>query len=157
MMWPWRSVSIRPSIFASSGSDRSSDQRRKLKAVCSRWVGNSIVSVAIELILNAHAEQEFDIAASFLKLVEDQLHGFDWRHAGERAAQNDDFIVFVGMVEQFLFACAGTFDVNRRENAAVHERAIEVHFHVTGAFELFKNDFIHSGAGIHQRGCNNRK
>jgi hypothetical protein len=34
MMWPWRSVSMRPSTLASSRSADSSAQRRKLNAVC---------------------------------------------------------------------------------------------------------------------------
>src|ERR1051325_601515 len=102
--------------------------------------------------LNAHPKEELDIAAGLLELVEYEFHRLDGRHASEGTAENNDFVVFVGMVEQFLFACAGTFDVNRRENAAVDKGAIEVHFHVAGAFEFFEDNFVHAGACIDEGG-----
>ena len=59
---------------------------------------------------------------------------------------------FVRVIKQFLLARAGTLDVDRGENAAIHQRAVQMHLHVAGALELFKNDFIHAAAGVHQRG-----
>ena len=44
---PYRSVSMRPSIFASSGSASNSSQRRRLELVWSFCGGNSMVSVAM--------------------------------------------------------------------------------------------------------------
>ena len=58
---------------------------------------------------------------------------------------------FVRVVKQFLLARAGRLDVDGRENAAVHQRAVQMHLHVAGALELFKNDFVHAAAGVHQR------
>ncbi len=104
----------------------------------------SVSCYQLELSAHAHAEEELDVVASFLQLVEHQFHGFDGRDAGQCATQNDDLIVFVGMVEEFLFARAGEFHVDGREDAAVDKMAVEVDLHVAGALEFFENDFVHA-------------
>src|ERR1043165_4861924 len=80
-------------------------------------------------LTHSHTQQEFDVALGFLELVQHQFHGLDRRHARESAAQQDDAIQLVRMIEQFLFACARALDVDGRENPAVHERAVKVDLH----------------------------
>ena len=63
---------------------------------------------------NPHAQEELDVATGLLEFVEDQFHCFDRRNAGQRAAENDDFVVFVRVIEEFLFAGAGALDIDRR-------------------------------------------
>ena len=108
-------------------------------------------------LTHAHVQQELDVAPGLLEFAEQQFHRLDRRHARERAAEQDDAVVFVGMVEQFLFARAGALDVDRGENAAVHQRAVKMDFHVAGAFELFKDDFVHARSGVHERGRDDGK
>src|SRR6516162_258976 len=103
---------------------------------------------------NAHAQQKLNVAAGFFEFVEDQFHCFDRGNACQRATENDNFVVFIRVIEEFLFAGAGALDIDRGENASVHQGTVEVDFHVAGAFELFKDDFIHARAGIDERGRN---
>jgi hypothetical protein len=62
MMWPWRSVSMRPSNLASSASANSSAQRRMLKSFCAGCCGSSIVSIGTSL--------PYSLAVISLKLAE---------------------------------------------------------------------------------------
>src|ERR1039457_239932 len=59
-----------------------------------------------------HAEEELDVAARFLQFAQQQFHGFDGRHSGEGAAEDDYFVVFLGMIEQLFLARAGQLDVD---------------------------------------------
>jgi hypothetical protein len=55
---------------------------------------------------HTHPEEKLDITASLLELVQDQFHGFDRRHACQRATQDHHLGVLVGVIEQLLFARA---------------------------------------------------
>src|SRR5947207_15645768 len=50
-------------------------------------------------LTHGHAEQELNVAPGLLELVQHQFHGFDRRHARQRAAEDDDLVVFVRVVE----------------------------------------------------------
>ena len=54
--------------------------------------------------------------------------------------------------QQFLMARAGALDVDRREDAAVGQRAVEHQFLVAGGLELFEDHVVHAAAGLHQGG-----
>ena len=58
---------------------------------------------------------------------------------------------FLGHQQLFL-ARAALVDVDGRENALVHQLAIQMDFHVAGAFEFFEDHVVHAAAGIDQRG-----
>ena len=45
-------------------------------------------------------------------------------------------------------------NVDGRVDAAVGDSAIELQFHVAGAFEFLENDLIHFGSCFGQCGCN---
>src|SRR4051812_26365724 len=55
------------------------------------------------------------------------------------------------MINELLLAGARAVDVDRRENAALNETAIEMKLAVTGALEFLEDDFVHPAAGIDQR------
>src|SRR5256885_11766354 len=63
-----------------------------------------------------------------------------------------NFVVFIRVIKEFLFARARSLDIDRRENTAINQSTVEMDFHVTSAFELFEDDFIHPRAGIDERG-----
>ena len=69
-------------------------------------LGDGSLRRLLEELADGHAEEELDVTAGLLELVEDQLHRFDRWHAGQGSSQDDDFIVFVGVIKQFLFPCA---------------------------------------------------
>src|SRR5437899_10096474 len=121
------------------------------QTVMSRLTRTGIDAWISSRLSNTHREEKFDVAAGLFQLVKDKFHRFDGRDTSERAAENDNLVVFVRVVKQFLFSRAGTLDVYRRENAAIHQRAIQMDFHIAGAFELFEDDFIHSRASIDER------
>ena len=41
------------------------------------------------------------------------------------------------------------------KDPSVGKLAVQVQFHITGSLEFFKNNFVHSAAGIDQRGGDN--
>jgi len=51
----------------------------------------------------------------------------------------------------------GPFDVNGRINTALEQVSVQLQFHVTCPLELFKNNFVHTAAGIDQGGRDDRK
>src|SRR5690606_23271808 len=58
---------------------------------------------------------------------------------------------------QLFLAGAALQQINRREDATVGELAVQVHFTVTRALELFKDHLVHLAAGIDQRRGDNRE
>ena len=69
--------------------------------------------------------------------------------------QNPDAVEVIRRNQQLFFAGAGLVDVDSRKDAAVGELAVEHDFHIAGAFEFFKDDFVHAAAGVNQgRGDN---
>ena len=66
----------------------------------------------------------------------------------EHLAQNPYAVELFFGKQQFFFAGAGAFDVDGGEDAAVDQVAVQMHFHVAGAFELFEDDFVHAAAGV---------
>ena len=61
------------------------------------------------------------------------------------------------MIQKLLFSCPRLGNVYRGVDPLVHESAIQVDLHVSGALELFKDHLIHLAARIDQSGSNNRQ
>ena len=71
--------------------------------------------------------------------------GFNTRRSTE------DPIELFARNQQFLFARAALGDIDGWEHALVHQLAIQMDFHVAGAFELFENHVVHAAPGVDQR------
>src|SRR2546426_2525029 len=74
-----------------------------------------------------HRQQELDVALGLFQLVEQQFHRFHRRHARQRAAQHHDAAALIRVIEEFLFSGAGSLDVDRWENATVHQSPIQMY------------------------------
>ncbi len=66
--------------------------------------------------------------------------------------QHPHAVQFLGRHQQLFLTRSGAVDVNRGKDALVHQAAIEIDFHVAGAFELFEDDVVHAAAGVNQCG-----
>ena len=61
----------------------------------------------------------------------------------------------LGTHQDLFLARARTVDVHGRENALICKASIKDELEVSGALELFENNFVHSGASIDQCRCQN--
>ena len=77
---------------------------------------------------------------------EQQLHRFDGGERREHLAQDPHAVEIFLRNEQLFFPRAALLDVDRREDAAVGELAIEVDFQVAGALELLEDHFVHAAS-----------
>ena len=59
--------------------------------------------------------------------------------------------------QQLFLAGARLVDVDRREDALVHQLAVEMDLAVAGALELLEDDVVHAAAGVDQRGGDDRQ
>jgi hypothetical protein len=66
-----------------------------------------------------------------------------------------DFLQFPRLQQQFFAARSRQEDVDGRINPLVADFSVEDHFHVSGAFELLKDQLIHAAAGFNQRSGDN--
>ncbi|CAK6470919.1 hypothetical protein PSEG_05569 [Pseudomonas sp. Nvir] len=66
-------------------------------------------------------------------------------------AQDPHFLQLFLSGEQFFFTGTGTVVIDSREDAFFGNLTREVQLHVTGAFKLFVDHFVHFGAGVNQR------
>jgi hypothetical protein len=101
--------------------------------------------------------EEVLVGLRILHLVEQELHRVDRAHLHEDAAQHPHLGELVLVDQQLFLAGARLADVERREDALVRDLAVEDDFRVTGALELFEDDFVHAAAGIDQRGGDDRQ
>ena len=77
---------------------------------------------------------------------------FDRRERRQHLAQHPHAVEIFLRDQQLFLAGAALLDVDRREDAAVGELAIEVDLEVAGALELLEDHFVHARAGVDQRG-----
>src|SRR5580698_1957258 len=104
-------------------------------------------------LLSAHGGKELSVAARFAQFVQQQFHAFHRRQRIQHAAQHEDSIeLFLGD-QQFFLARSALGDIDGGEDALVHQLAIQMDFHVAGAFEFFKDHVIHAAAGVDQCRC----
>src|SRR3954453_14706298 len=111
----------------------------------------------IILSLLVHAREEVLVGLGVLHLVEEELHRIDRAHLHQDPAQHPHLGEDVLVDQQLFLAGAGLADIQRREDALVGDLAVEHDFAVAGALELFEDDLVHLGAGIDQRGGDDRQ
>ena len=87
-----------------------------------------------------------------LSLSSSKLHRFGCGQRIQHLAQNPHAVEFFARHQQLFLARTALVDVDGREHTLVHQLAVEVDFHVAGAFELFEDHVVHAAAGIDQRG-----
>ena len=95
----------RPRLLVPGRSAERSKRLHDGPALKTRAIDKHRTPVTLDLA-DPHAEQKFDVAAGLLEFVEHQLHRFNRGYARERAPEDDDLVVLVRMVEQFLFPSA---------------------------------------------------
>src|SRR5205085_12495373 len=101
--------------------------------------------------------QHLRIRREFFYEHEQTLNRFFRFVTGESATDQIDFLKLPRLKQQFLAAGAREKDVDRGLNALIADFSIEHHLHVTGAFELLKDELVHPAAGFDQRCRNNRE
>src|ERR1700710_1939162 len=99
-----------------------------------------------------HRIEEFRVVLGVAELVEQEVDRVHGPHRIEYPAQHVHFLQELRIGDQLFLAGARARDVDRREGALVGNLAIENQFGIAGAFEFFENHFVHSAAGIDQRG-----
>src|SRR5262249_16770305 len=102
-----------------------------------------------------HRLEEVAIRLGVAQLVEEEIDRIHGSHRIEDAAQDVHLLELIGRHEQFLLAGAGARDVHGREGAFVGHFAVENYFRIAGALELLEDHFVHTAAGIDQRGRDN--
>ena len=101
--------------------------------------------------------EEFAVGLGVAQLVEQEVDRIHRSHRIEDTAQHIHLLQLLLLGEQLFLAGAGAGDVDRREGALVGHLAVEDQFRVTGALELFEDDFVHAAAGIDQRRGDDRQ
>src|ERR1035437_7159090 len=89
-----------------------------------------------------HVGQELGVVPYLLETADQQLHSLDGRQRIEYLAQNPDALQFFLRNQQLFLAGARTLDVDGREHSLVHQLSVQNDFHVAGALELLKDDFV---------------
>src|ERR1035437_2251382 len=86
--------------------------------------------------LAGEAEEKLGVGLGLLQPRDEHLHRLDRAEALHRAAEAVDALQFLGVIDELLLARAGAIDVDRGENAALNESAVEMQLGVAGALEL---------------------
>src|SRR6185369_11712644 len=107
--------------------------------------------------LLVHRSEEVLVRLGVLHLVEQELHRIDGAHLHQDPTQHPHLGEGALVDQQFFLAGAGLADVERREDALVGDLTVEHDFRVTGALELFENDFVHLRSGVDQRSGDDRE
>src|ERR1700675_3448746 len=143
---------VRGHVWAPQTKVRRSDwlaryvARRSRAPYLRRW---ALLIALGELI---HLVQEVLIGLGELELVEQELHRLDGVELGQRLPKQPDLLQLVLLEEELFLAGAGLLDIDRGEDALVHEAPVEVHLHVTGALELLEDHVVHPRARVDEGG-----
>src|SRR5262245_59908995 len=92
--------------------------------------------------------QELFVGLGLLELREQGLHRLERLAVGHLPAEPPDLLELGLGKQQFLPAGAGADEVERREDPAVGELALQVELHVARALELLEDDVVHPRAGL---------
>ena len=95
--------------------------------------------------------EHLSVRREFLHEHQETLNRFLGFVSGQTAPDEIDFLQLPRLQQQFFAACSGQKDVDGRINPLVADFSVEHHFHVSGAFELLKDQLIHPAAGFNQR------
>ena len=105
--------------------------------------------------------QELVVAAGRLDLVHQQLQAGGVLAVGGQGVQDPaqlpDLLELAPLEQELLVAGGAGVDVDGRVEPALREPAVEPQLHVAGALELLEDDLVHLGAGLHQRGGQDRQ
>src|SRR5262245_47830508 len=103
------------------------------------------------------ALEELGVGARQTQPVEERFHGLSGLATGEGPTQELDALELVLPEQQLLASRARAHHVERAEHAAIGELALEVELHVAGALEFLEDDLVHSRAGVHEGGTDDRE
>src|SRR3954469_6085382 len=122
-----------------------------------------VVSAAVAVAVARHRHrlldlhEELGVALGLLHPVQQQLEGLLGLQGVQHPAElPGDLELVLGHQDLFL-AGAGRVDVHRGEDALVRQLAVELELHVAGALELLEDNLVHPGAGLDQRGGEDRQ
>ena len=101
-----------------------------------------------------HHFEKLVVVFGLTNLVHEEFHRLNFVHVVKDSAQQPDFLQQIGLDEQLFAACRRAVDVDGWVNPLLGHAALEVDFHVAGAFEFFVNHFVHAAACVYQ-GCGN--
>src|SRR5579884_1687480 len=68
----------------------------------------------------------------------------------EHLAQHPDAVKLISWHQQLLLARSRAIDIDGWEDALIHQLAVQVDFHIAGAFELFKDHVVHAASSVYQ-------
>src|SRR6185437_8765293 len=98
-----------------------------------------------------HALEELLVRLGPAHLVGEEFHRVDDVQRVEERAEEPDALEDPLREEQLLLAGRALVDVEAREDALLHELAIEVDLAVARALELLEDDLVHARAGVNER------
>src|SRR5262245_34688440 len=104
-----------------------------------------------------HHHEEVLVRLRLRHLVDEELHRFHGRHLVEDLPEDPDLVELFLHDEQLFLPGSRGLDVDRGEDAAIGELAIEVELHVARALELLEDHVIHPRAGIDERRRHDRE
>ena len=91
------------------------------------------------------------------QLIDEEFDGVGRAHGREDPAQHEDFLHIAFRRDEVFLAGTRFGDIDRRISPLVGDLAIKNKLGVTGAFEFFKDHFVHFRAGLDQRCRDNRQ
>src|SRR4029450_1698194 len=104
-----------------------------------------------------NALEHFSVGGEFFHKHQQPLNSFFWFVSGQAAPNEIDFLQFPRLQEQLFTPRAREKYIHRRIDSLVADFPVEHHFHVSGALELLKDQFVHATAGFDQCRSDNRQ
>ena len=80
--------------------------------------------------------------------MQHEVHGLERIHLCKQLAEYPDALGLFLREEEIVAAGAGKYHIDRREDSAVAEVAVQLKFHVASALEFLEDDIIHLGTGL---------
>ena len=108
-----------------------------------------------KILLSVKLFQKFCIGFGFLQFVNQRLCTLFFVKQRYHSTEHGDFFHRIFVDEQFIVACTGCLNVNRRGNSLVCKRAVQLQLHASGAFEFFVDQVVHTRLGANQRSADN--
>src|SRR5579875_2869526 len=102
-------------------------------------------------------QEELGVAARLAHLLHEKLKCLLRLQRVQHAAQLPDDLELFRREQDLLLAGAGRVHVDSGEQPLVGEFAAQPQLHVAGALELLEDDLVHPGAGLDQRGREDRQ
>ena len=116
-------------------------------------VAEMVIEKAKRLPSVLHCFEELVVRLRLAQLVDQEVDRIIGAHRTKDPAKNVDLRQLVLRRDQLFFPRTGLHDVDGRESPLVSDLPVEHDFRVTRAFEFLEDNFVHTAAGIDQRGC----